>query len=597
MAAGNILFLLVVLTVASCYVGAAPQLRVLNASPPWWGSITNDMQVDVAEETLFVLVTAGAVSQYEAVPTGYQLVTVKQQTVGATIFSEKFLFEEGKSYTLWFVTKTDGMGGTAYEAGLSSENDQVIPGDGARVSLLHIGCTTHPLLGGCGEENVFLDMHLQGPTDQSAPFVATNVKATKVVNDGAYIVKIRHASSNIPIISSPSVTFGPGEFWSVFLFDHSFLRNGSEPCLVIVPEYGHGDFDSPGPCEQGDEVAAVPTDVYSISDNSTLRNCDTGCAGGPSAVAGLENHPNITACAGVFTGYVGGPSAQSLCARSWHVCSQTSATDRALLKQVTYEESADEFDGCYTYDAAHDYDTCRPCTGNIHEDDMAGMGRDCKSHNPNGIHGVTHLRDPGCTKSGRVDYCCEGYKESKGCQYVQNYTSGVVCCADNAENPCFDGQCPNDCCGNGLCDRSFGTCSCLPGFSGEDCCTECGKLTCEDCFNSSVCGWCANTQECVDISSTTCFEFAESCPVILKEEEDDGTINGVPIGGVIGAAIGGLAVTILVVGGILGFFLYKKFAVGEYAAMWEDMFSKNAHTSSLYEGNTTEISSGLYTGQ
>lgn len=53
-----------------------------------------------------------------------------------------------------------------------------------------------------------------------------------------------------------------------------------------------------------------------------------------------------------------------------------SPKDRAILKNFTFDE-ASNFSGCYALDAAHDFDTCRPCTGNVHEDDMAGMGHNC----------------------------------------------------------------------------------------------------------------------------------------------------------------------------------------------------------------------------
>jgi hypothetical protein len=260
-----------------------------------------------------------------------------------------------------------------------------------------------------------------------------------------------------------------------------------------------------------------------------------------------------------------------------------------ILKNVTYNEAANILIGCFNYDAADDFDLCRPCRGNIHQDDIAGMGDACTNHQPNGGHGVSALRDPSCIASGRVDNCCQGYRESNGCQWQEGVTSGVMCCANNADNPCFYSSCPQDCCGNGLCDVSSGKCICLPGFNGEDCCTHCPSLDCPTCLNRTECRFCANTQSCVANDSATCFDFGVNCPVIFFGSSSD-EVNGVPIGAIIGASLGGLLLTLCLAGLILGILLFLKFGRGEYAEMWGDILFSATNESPIYEGTADNVS-------
>ncbi len=45
---------------------------------------------------------------------------------------------------------------------------------------------------------------------------------------------------------------------------------------------------------------------------------------------------------------------------------------------------------------SHDFDSCRACTGNVHEDDMAGVGANCS---------VAIANRASCFTGGRIDIC------------------------------------------------------------------------------------------------------------------------------------------------------------------------------------------------
>jgi len=133
----------------------------------------------------------------------------------------------------------------------------------------------------------------------------------------------------------------------------------------------------------------------------------------------LAAFPSVAACGGVWSGHIGGDSANQLCGQGWHVCSPAAdGTDAAILKGVIYE-NATAFGGCFSYNAAQDYNTCIPCSGGYGSDDMGGAGSGC---------GYKVGNDPSCIGSGRVDSgCCSEYATDHACKYKPGL-SGVVCC-------------------------------------------------------------------------------------------------------------------------------------------------------------------------
>jgi len=144
-------------------------------------------------------------------------------------------------------------------------------------------------------------------------------------------------------------------------------------------------------------------------------------------------YPNISVCAGIFRGYVGGPEAGGICANFWHVCS---TNDIAVIRSVPYADqnnATTSANKCFAFNAAQDWGLCRFCTGNIHEDDMAGFGNGC-----------LHSDEPGCyteVAGDKLGWCCSGYLTTRGCEgndyVIAGEINGVVCCADNAQDPCF----------------------------------------------------------------------------------------------------------------------------------------------------------------
>jgi len=320
--------------------------------------------------------------------------------------------------------------------------------------------------------------------------------------------------------------------------------------------------------------------VGCLAQSDPYFGCAQGCRDGTRE--GL-NYTNIAICAGVYEGYVAGPSAQSLCAETWHVCSQT--RDRPLMKQIQFDE-AEAITGCYSLDAAHDFNTCRPCSGNINEDDMAGVGGNCPS--PRTINQARGLGS--CFTGGRVDICCSGYLSSNGCQFNVGITTGVVCCANNATDPCNHGDCPKMCCKHGSCDYATGVCTCDPGYSGDDCCTHCPDLGCADCLAEPTCGWCKNAQVCTELASASCFDITfdkTGCPPAPKKAGVDQT--PVIVGSVVGT-IGALAIGTA----IAAFILYRRFSAPQYAEFWDNFKLDGIHSNPLYKGNVAMGTSPLY---
>jgi hypothetical protein len=172
-------------------------------------------------------------------------------------------------------------------------------------------------------------------------------------------------------------------------------------------------------------IPAAPTAVVvrvpSTSSSSTGKET-SGCADGSREGLDSSKRDSIAACAGEWSGTIGGDSAKKLCASGWHVCSPAdNSLDATLVGEVPFDE-AKSLSGCFAYNAAQDSGGCKPCKGTTDYDDIAGMGSSCS--------GTTDSSQTGCTKNGRLDaYCCEG----GGCA-KQSFMSGVVCCADNRSN-------------------------------------------------------------------------------------------------------------------------------------------------------------------
>lgn len=157
---------------------------------------------------------------------------------------------------------------------------------------------------------------------------------------------------------------------------------------------------------------------------------ETGCADRTrEGLTDSKRWPRIAACEGEWSGEVNGPSAAALCAEGWHVCSGEDVHSAG----VTFAQ-ATAFDGCFSFDAAHDCGNCHPtCIGatvgselngqcaesatDFSDPAMAGMGRGC-SLQPDGTS---------CLESGRVNAQVGG--DRNGCSHFDRL-DGVVCCAN-----------------------------------------------------------------------------------------------------------------------------------------------------------------------
>jgi len=301
-------------------------------------------------------------------------------------------------------------------------------------------------------------------------------------------------------------------------------------------------------------------------------------------------YSNISVCAGVFHGYVGGNEADSLCGPYWHVCN---TFDLNLIRSVAFADQTDPISAnqCFAFNADQDFGLCRYCTGNIHEDDMAAFGAGCQ------VTAEGSCYTPNI-KSQKLGYCCQGYITNRGCQGADYIAAGelqgVVCCADNPGDPCFNGNCPNNCCNNGVCDYSHGTCTCSTGFVNDDCCIQCSNLTCQNCLNTTGCGWCKDSNSCTSISDPICHN-----PITLSPELDSICPNGtttitntINVGAAVGGAVGALAL-LLALGGIL---VYKRFNTGEYEGFWKNYnkLSEGLNENPLYQKSNIEVMSPLY---
>jgi len=331
--------------------------------------------------------------------------------------------------------------------------------------------------------------------------------------------------------------------------------------------------------------------------------CAIGCRYGTRAMmnATINNgtaffYSNITACEGYYSGYIGGPEAGSLCADQWHVCN---TNDEALIQSVAW---ADQYldpistGKCYAFNAAQDFGLCRYCTGNIHEDDMAAFGAGCQLRNEYSCYAPTAL-------DYKLGYCCQGYLTSKGCEGIAYFDAGIlngaVCCANNPLDPCFYGLCPKNCCNSGVCDFSYGNCTCNTGFVGNDCCTQCSALACDLCLNTTGCAWCENSKSCTSVTDPACHDplsgtiYEEICPTITNTTTKvNVTLTNVNVPAVVGGAVGAFLALL----GIGGFFLYRRFNTGEYEGFWKNYnkLSDGLTDNPLYQKQNIEVVSPLY---
>jgi len=338
---------------------------------------------------------------------------------------------------------------------------------------------------------------------------------------------------------------------------------------------------------------------YKTSYAIPTSSCVVGCRGGVRAMLNetINNgteflYPNITACLGVFHGYIGGPEAGSLCADYWHVCN---TFDLDLIRSVPFSVQNDPTTSanlCYAFNAAQDFGLCRYCTGNIHEDDMAAFGAGCNRIDEYSCYTPT-------INNNKLGYCCHAYLTNRGCEgndyELANELNGVVCCADNAQNPCFYGNCPNGCCDNGVCDTSFGTCTCNPGFVNSDCCVQCSALTCSQCLNTSDCGWCTGSNTCTSTANPSCHTPITENPSLISTicpTNNPVHVNSVNVGAAVGGALGAFA-ALLAVG---AFFLYRRYNTGEYEGFWKNYnkLDEGLTDNPLYQKQNIEVVSPLY---
>jgi len=167
--------------------------------------------------------------------------------------------------------------------------------------------------------------------------------------------------------------------------------------------------------------------------------------------------------------------------------------------------------------------------------------------------------------------------------------NGVVCCANNPEDPCFYGLCPKNCCGNGVCDTSHALCTCSAGFVGNDCCTQCTALSCSDCLNTTGCGWCSRSKTCTSLANPSC-----SNPITLEPQEISTcpTTPTVNVGVIVGSTLGSLAL-LSAIGAI---FLYRRYSTGEYEGFWRNFnkFDAGLTENPLYTRKNIEVVSPLY---
>jgi len=319
--------------------------------------------------------------------------------------------------------------------------------------------------------------------------------------------------------------------------------------------------------------------------------CQIGCRNAPRAMLNDTNpdgtyflYYNISACAGYFEGYVGGTQANSICADNWHVCNTLDIPSLVSVNFKTGIRAPYSAGKCYAYNAANDFGYCRYCTGNQHEDDMAGFGLGCTNSNETSCYLGNN------TKNG---LCCSGYLTNDGCEgkvfFAANVLNGVTCCADNGQDPCFFSNCPNNCCNHGTCDTSHGTCTCGVGYVGNDCCSQCSSLDCKNCLNITGCGWCSDSKTCTSLANPTCTNPITNAP---QEYSICPTTPGVNAGVIAGATLGALAF-LSAIGGIL---LYRRYSKGEYAGFWKNFnkFDDGLTDNPLYAQKNIDVVSPLY---
>lgn len=142
----------------------------------------------------------------------------------------------------------------------------------------------------------------------------------------------------------------------------------------------------------------------------------SGCASGETVGLQDGQHPALAACQGQWFGHV--KNASKLCAGGWHLCS---SDDEALLQSISWT-TATSLEGCFAINAAQDNGNCQPCDENIHQDDLAAIGKACP-------HQKMDVKS--CITGGKVSAsCCNDDLIDKACHYKPGVTDGVLCCKE-----------------------------------------------------------------------------------------------------------------------------------------------------------------------
>lgn len=80
-------------------------------------------------------------------------------------------------------------------------------------------------------------------------------------------------------------------------------------------------------------------------------------------------------------------------------------------------------EGCFAFNASHDYGLCQPCdANNSDQNDLAGMGTGCTD--------LYSVDDTSCLGSGRVDT-----QNGSECAFTDEVMTGVVCCQGAVSAP------------------------------------------------------------------------------------------------------------------------------------------------------------------
>ena len=236
---------------------------------------------------------------------------------------------------------------------------------------------------------------------------------------------------------------------------------------------------------------------------------NSGCADGSSEGL-VKTHFSVSACAGTFSGPIGGEKAGDICDAGWHVCNGLDVWEAEL----TLSDRSD-LPGCYVFDSMHDCGGCwLTCSDKPKLSAINGYTKGCldsgAGHDIGAFGaGCTFSTSPSCVSTKFRSDANTGITRS-GCNIksIPAGKGGVLCCKDS--------KCPSTDDKPTFYDKTKD--ACLPCPSGH----TCNGKSARKCPNNNYvekngCYQCPSGYECNGATKTKISEsLAHAVPACIR---------------------------------------------------------------------------------